>query len=724
MGAGASLVSLTKEDIANYVRSVPKIEKCADLLLENEVDGTMLLGIRDEEVAAFLDEIGITSPMLRSKLTGELIKIKHHLSSGNTAKEEGVVAQPQHENKFETQYMVFGDDEDFKYGLTKKIAYLDRSIEEECCENEGGKWKSHYDYVVKEAAFELVEDPNNPHRVRDKGHAGMTLESFMNHEMAVEAKLTSAEVAVLRLYTGPIYVPWNTALRRYKTDPTLISTWSTCISVLYSAIFKLSYLSKKGTVYRGVNESSWKLPDHFVDSTNDNDFASGVELAFMSTSLDMAVAGEYARRGTDPSSCTIFEIKFDAASRGASVKWVSQFPYEDELLYPPCTYLTCESSRVLEDPEFKGIRCLSVRATVSTAQPNVEDIKTVQDRQHGAAARKKNSEKNSKISGLSEERREKLEEMQLMGLPLSQYIKEGITPAELRSMMTEDGFLFTIKDMLAAGCDGKELYDAGFDLVEIAAAGWHPDNEATWHDLYNSGCSVEQLRQAGCFGFVLRRAGVKVSELQKAGYAKHDIFSAQEMKEKGIDPATMGGMGYTLLQIRSAFPGIKTEWKEVCTWTGHTGGVHALLQLSDGRVVSGSGDNTIKIWDLTSGTCLSTWTGQTSSVYALLQLSDGRVVSSSHDKTIKVWDLTSGSCLSTWTGHTNQVLSLLQLSDGRVVSVSGDRTIKVWDLTSGSCLSRLIGHNNAVLALLQLSDGRVLSSSHDYTIKIWEEKLY
>ena len=58
-------------------------------------------------------------------------------------------------------------------------------------------------------------------------------------------------------------------------------------------------------------------------------------------SIFMQVAVEFAMKGTQKVG-TVFEIPFNMASRGASVQWVSQYPYENELLYPPCTYLTCE----------------------------------------------------------------------------------------------------------------------------------------------------------------------------------------------------------------------------------------------------------------------------------------------------------------------------------------------------------------------------------------------
>ena len=100
----------------------------------------------------------------------------------------------------------------------------------------------------------------------------MSLKDFENCESAIEAKLTQAEVAALRLYTGPLYDPWNQALRSYRKDPSLFQNWQTCISVLYNAIVKLSYLSKPGKVFRGLNESKQQLPRSFYD-INSNNFA-------------------------------------------------------------------------------------------------------------------------------------------------------------------------------------------------------------------------------------------------------------------------------------------------------------------------------------------------------------------------------------------------------------------------------------------------------------------
>jgi WD40 repeat protein len=59
-------------------------------------------------------------------------------------------------------------------------------------------------------------------------------------------------------------------------------------------------------------------------------------------------------------------------------------------------------------------------------------------------------------------------------------------------------------------------------------------------------------------------------------------------------------------------------------------------------------DNTVKIWDATSGRCLETLEGHGSWVCSVAFSPDGqRLASGSHDKTVKIWDATSGRCLQT-----------------------------------------------------------------------------
>ncbi|GAB1311808.1 hypothetical protein MFIFM68171_02018 [Madurella fahalii] len=160
------------------------------------------------------------------------------------------------------------------------------------------------------------------------------------------------------------------------------------------------------------------------------------------------------------------------------------------------------------------------------------------------------------------------------------------------------------------------------------------------------------------------------------------------------------------------------------TLQGHDSWVRSVAFSPDGqRLVSGSDDTTIKIWDPASGNCLQTLRGHDSSVHSVAFSPDGqRLVSGSDDTAIKIWDPASGNCLQILRGHDSSVRSVAFSPDGqRLVSGSDDTTIKIWDPASGSCLQTLRGHNSWVHSVAFSPDGqRLVSGSYDKTIKVWD----
>ncbi|KAJ7489947.1 quinon protein alcohol dehydrogenase-like superfamily [Mycena galericulata] len=96
-------------------------------------------------------------------------------------------------------------------------------------------------------------------------------------------------------------------------------------------------------------------------------------------------------------------------------------------------------------------------------------------------------------------------------------------------------------------------------------------------------------------------------------------------------------------------------------------------------LISGSLDNTIKLWDIDTGESVSTFFGHIEGVWAVA--SDKlRLVSGSHDRTIKVWSRDEGKCTATLVGH-RAAVSCLALGEDKIVSGSDDWDVKVWSFS-------------------------------------------
>ena len=78
--------------------------------------------------------------------------------------------------------------------------------------------------------------------------------------------------------------------------------------------------------------------------------------------------------------------------------------------------------------------------------------------------------------------------------------------------------------------------------------------------------------------------------------------------------------------------------------------------------------------------CLAILKGHEDFILSLIQLHDGRIVSGSDDLTIKIWDLNSHKCTVTYKVHEDKVRPIIQLTDGKLLTSSNDRNIKLWEI--------------------------------------------
>ena len=196
------------------------------------------------------------------------------------------------------------------------------------------------------------------------------------------------------------------------------------------------------------------------------------------------------------------------------------------------------------------------------------------------------------------------------------------------------------------------------------------------------------------------------------------------------------------------------------SFPGHGPNVVTCLQFDTEKIVSGSDDHTIHIYNTSQGELDKKLTGHDGGVWAL-QYWQNTLVSGSTDRTVRVWDMESGECTHVFDGHTSTVRCLLILTPAEIspggplfpekpliITGSRDATLRVWELpdiksdapwnpalatrtegltdpiaserTRNPFFKYLFtGHTNSVRAIAGHAN-ILISGSYDCTVRAWD----
>ena len=174
--------------------------------------------------------------------------------------------------------------------------------------------------------FEITSEKQYSNGTRDKGRGQTMLAGFMANPKAVKANLNEAELVAMRLYTFA-YKFMNDPLsddERYgRREPCLLPVTTHFAQNGIKKLRALHVASGELTLWRGM--CNREVPDEFMRM-------GGTELAFMSTTRDLCVAVRFC---LSQRSLLFKIVSLGFMDMGADVQWLSAFPDEAEILYPP-----------------------------------------------------------------------------------------------------------------------------------------------------------------------------------------------------------------------------------------------------------------------------------------------------------------------------------------------------------------------------------------------------
>lgn len=345
-------------------------------------------GTRDEPLellreTSVLDESTIDLAVDASVAAIKLrLKAKHaELRSIFQAKERALDLENQKSpnDRLVVAKMKSGDANDFYEGLAARVGFpsldFEHAMHLEHCRrggsdyefNSGNPYNIHttpmleWSYVLHahvpddhgklHAAPEVVHDGSRFHRVIHR--ISDIVERYKG------ANLSRAEVISVILYSGPMFVVYNSILRQFPSNvfeafKVHANLFSTTIFVLASALQKLarqSRVSPETPLFRGLGGSgkfTLELPDSFF-KPDDKHCTGYMDFGFQSFTADKDTALTYSGVYQHKPSACMLQIYTNTIDRAADISGFSQFPKEKEFTFVPCSFVQKDAEHNLRE---------------------------------------------------------------------------------------------------------------------------------------------------------------------------------------------------------------------------------------------------------------------------------------------------------------------------------------------------------------------------------------
>ncbi|RNF05365.1 hypothetical protein TraAM80_04564 [Trypanosoma rangeli] len=305
----------------------------------------------------------------------------------------------------------------------------------------------------------------------------------------------------------------------------------------------------------------------------------------------------------------------------------------------------------------------------------------------------------------------------------------GNSTVQEKHYVAADPFLEEVLDHAGRGADATDdKNDGDFNLPDKGGVGTSDDTDASrLPQLLRSVATHSKIP----FTLAFSPSGRELLTSTREELLRWDVETAAVLMHYNVDSTVLasaysadgshivcGGKKYIawLFDVNSP--------NATLTLTGHTHRLYGTDFLAgEKRLATASMDNTVRCWDIQTGSCVLTDKCHTASVFALAtsRLSDWFALSGGDDELVCAHDFRLGnnSVTARFLGHKRTIWSCAFRGDEQQFASSGiDRTLNIWDLRQPrEPVQKCFGHLRPVQFAEYLPYNRgVLTCARDYSV--------
>ncbi len=176
-----------------------------------------------------------------------------------------------------------------------------------------------------------------------------------------------------------------------------------------------------------------------------------------------------------------------------------------------------------------------------------------------------------------------------------------------------------------------------------------------------------------------------------------------------------------IIQRITSPPPIHPCWTNSVMWLGRSFAIEGDKIITTAHCTAGRYYDFILVFDMFTGDKITSIITDNTNRITSVAANNGKIVIGSRDKTLKIWDMENRQLINTLTGHTSWIEHVI-IDGNRIISAARDGNIKIWNMKTGEIIRTIPTKHRQRITTLTMHNGNIISGSADGIIKIWNSE--